>query len=39
MLWEMGPAIATHTVPAATPSDASGPATPVVAMAQVVLNF
>ena len=39
MLWVTGPAIATHTVPAATPSDASGPATPVVAIAQVVLNF
>ena len=39
MLWVTGPAMATHTVPAATPSDASGPATPVVAIAHVVLNF
>ena len=38
MLWVTGPAMATHTVPAATPSDESGPATPVVAIAQVVLK-
>ena len=38
MLCVIGPAMATHTVPADTPSDESGPATPVVAMAHVVLN-